>query len=53
MAPQKIKEKIPCSHSLHTLASIIALTIQVNFMGIRQIFGSQKDEDTEDKANQI
>ena len=52
MAPQKIKE-IPCSHSLCTLASRIALTIHVNFMSIRQKFGSQKDEDTEDNANQI
>ena len=53
MAPQKIKEKIPCSHSLCTLASRIALTIQVNLMGIRQILERQRDEDTEDKANQI
>ena len=53
MAPQKIKEKIPCSHSLCTLASRIALTIHVNFMSIRQKFGSQKDDDTEDNANQI
>ena len=52
MAPQKIKE-IPCSHSLCTLSSRIALTIHVNFMGIRHIFESQKDEDTKDKANQI
>ena len=53
MAPQKIKEKIPCSHSLCILSSRIALTIHVNFMSIRQKFGSQKDEDTEDIANQI
>ena len=53
MAPQKIKEKIPCSHSLCTLSSRIALTIHVNFMGIRQKFGSQKDEDTEDIAIQM
>ena len=52
MAPQKIKEKIPCSHSLCTLSSRIALTIHVNFMSIRQKFGSQKDEDTEYNANQ-
>ena len=53
MAPQKIKEKIPCSHSFWTSASRIALTIHVNFMGIRLLFESQKDEDTEDKAHQI
>ena len=53
MAPQKIKEKIPCSHSLCTLSSRIALTIHVNFMSIRQIFESQKDEDSEDKGKQI
>ena len=52
MAPQKIKEKIPCSHSLCTLSSRIALTIHVNFMGIRQKFGSQKDEDTALKITQ-
>ena len=54
MAPQKYKGVFTVHvHSSFAWKIAFRTILQNNVKVIRQIFGSQRDEDPEDKANQI